>query len=555
MLKKLWLFVFFITLFIFYKGRDFNSRYEKSINGDAKGYYAYLPAIFIYQDPDYKFIDKMEKQYYPEDFSHAKHFKNKQRNGKYVNKCFPGLAVLYLPFFALSTLFAWLAEIPIDGYSVPFQIGIGFAHVFYLFFGLYLINSILKKINLSHHINTSLLISLVFGSNIFYYIIYDHTVGHIFNFFLATLLIWLIHNLIESKKTKWIGFIGILMSLIVITRPTNALMLLFTPFIFHLFNENLFTFIKGNIKWKGVVFYIPFMILTLLIAPLAWKWQCDLWVVYSYNNEGFHFPSQNWFNFLFSYKKGWFLWSPLIFIFFLLSIYLFFKKSIALGLKFTLPFIIITYILSSWWCWTFGGGMGQRVMIDFYPFLIIGIAVTLQNFKYKKTVILFAIPLSLLNIVQAFQIRYDILKGDRTDSKTYWNHFLQLKTDAPTVEIEKNWERIAFQEDSVPQITDTLIPFSRCIESKALDDVRKIVVTLTVGGKHGNKNISLVVSNKKGDLYHSTNLYGVIYEKPRKMSFVFDIPLKKNEVYKTYIYNSNTNEKVAIQNMSVKYFK
>ena len=555
MVKKLWVFVFVITITLFYQGRDFNSRYERSISSDGKGYYAYLPAIFIYQDPNYKFVDAMELQYYPEDLSHAKHFKNKQRNGKSVNKYFPGLAILYLPFFALSSLYAWLAGIPIDGYSNPFQIGIGIAHVFYLFFGLYLIFRFLQKLNINSKISSFLLITLIFGTNIYFYIVYQHAVGHIFYFFLASVLIWLTYKLIESKKTKWIGRICVLMALIFIVRPTNILMLFFIPFIFQLFNENLIVFLRTHFRWKEIIIYVPFSFLVLMIAPVLWKWQCDLWIVYSYNKEGFNFRTHNWIKFLFSYRKGWFLWTPLAFIYFSLASYFLFKKSIALGLKFIIPFFITIYVLSSWWYWAYGDSMGQRSMIDFYPFLIIGVAVILQNFKYKNAVILIAIPLSLLNIVQAFQVRYGILKGDHTDSKAYWNHFLQLKTDAPTFEIDKSWERIAFQEDCVPQKTDTLLPFSRCIESKALNDVRKIVVTLTVGGKHGNKNISLVVSNIKGDLYHYANLYGVVYEKPRKMSFGFDIPLKKKEVYKTYIWNSNTNETVEIQNMSVKYFK
>ena len=61
MVKKLWFFALITVLITFFLCRDFNSRYERSINGDAKGYYAYLPAIFIYHDSQYNFIDEMEK--------------------------------------------------------------------------------------------------------------------------------------------------------------------------------------------------------------------------------------------------------------------------------------------------------------------------------------------------------------------------------------------------------------------------------------------------------------------------------------------------------------
>jgi hypothetical protein len=77
--------------------KDFSSSYQKPINGDAKAYYAYLPAIFIYQDSEYNFIDAYEAKYYAKD--HRKDFLNTIENGRKVNKTFPGVALLYLPFF------------------------------------------------------------------------------------------------------------------------------------------------------------------------------------------------------------------------------------------------------------------------------------------------------------------------------------------------------------------------------------------------------------------------------------------------------------------------
>ena len=44
--------------------KDFSSPYQKPIVGDSKAYYAYLPAILIYQDSQYGFIDDYEQKYY-----------------------------------------------------------------------------------------------------------------------------------------------------------------------------------------------------------------------------------------------------------------------------------------------------------------------------------------------------------------------------------------------------------------------------------------------------------------------------------------------------------
>ncbi len=552
--KNIWIFPLLLMFICFFSIRDFNSRFNRSINGDAKGYYAYLPAIFIYQDSSYSFIDAMETKYYPIDGSHYKNFKNRQINGKYVNKCFPGLALFYMPFFFISALFAWLLQIPIDGYSLPFQSGIGIAHMFYLFWGLYILSIFFLKINYSKIKIWIVLTIFIFGSNIWYYIIYDHSVSHVFNFFLACVFIWATQKWIESKNKKWIGFIGAILALFIISRPTNALMILFLPFIFTICNENILDFYKQNFKLKYLIKYSP-IVLILIIPPLLWKWQSDLWFVYSYNNEGFNFLSPNWINFLFSYKKGWFLWSPLVFIIFTTSLFFLLKKSLKIGILFLTPFIIITYVLSSWWCWTYGSGMGQRTMIDFYPFIIVAFLSIIKYNSFKINIItLIAIPLIGLNLLQCYQIQKSIYKGGETSSTEYWKHFLEWKTIAPSVKIKANWKLLDMKEQKGIQKTDNLNHFSKAIESDTLNVIKKIVVYLEIGAKHGDSNINLVVSDTKGEFYKSYNFGDYIYEQPRKMSICFDITNSKNKSLKTYIWNSDTDSESVIKKMTVRYY-
>jgi len=71
-----WFLSISIVLTCMFASREFDSRYGRSINGDGKAYYAYLPALFIYQDPSYAFVDSMELKYYPEDRSQFKDFRN-----------------------------------------------------------------------------------------------------------------------------------------------------------------------------------------------------------------------------------------------------------------------------------------------------------------------------------------------------------------------------------------------------------------------------------------------------------------------------------------------
>jgi len=84
------------------------------IKADALGYYAYLPAVFIYHDPDFGF-----KNNYAQDHFMANdnaEYLVKYGNSR-VNKYFSGLAILVMPFFLLAHIVALVFNLqaePID---------------------------------------------------------------------------------------------------------------------------------------------------------------------------------------------------------------------------------------------------------------------------------------------------------------------------------------------------------------------------------------------------------------------------------------------------------
>ena len=113
--------------------KDFSSPYEKPIVGDSKAYYAYLPAVFIYQDSQYGFIDDYEAKYYAN--NQRKDFLNITENGKKVNKTFPGAAILYLPFFLIAHGLALFFGAEADGYSLLYQYLFDWGYWGYLLLG------------------------------------------------------------------------------------------------------------------------------------------------------------------------------------------------------------------------------------------------------------------------------------------------------------------------------------------------------------------------------------------------------------------------------------
>ncbi|NOX46022.1 MAG: hypothetical protein GXO89_03475, partial [Chlorobi bacterium] len=119
-LKYAPLVILFVYLFLSFSIKKPYENWDRVINSDGKGYYAYLPAIFIYHDLDYKFIESYEDRYYPADKSVFKEFRMPYK-GETVNKYFPGFSFLWLPFFLLAHVLSLVLGFPADGYSIIYQ--------------------------------------------------------------------------------------------------------------------------------------------------------------------------------------------------------------------------------------------------------------------------------------------------------------------------------------------------------------------------------------------------------------------------------------------------
>lgn len=428
---------FFLTLalLIFHLfGKDFNNPYERPIAGDAQAYYAYLPAAFIYQDFSYKFVDTINEKYYPE--SHQKSFLKPAGEGK-VNKTFPGVALLYLPFFLIAHFLALLFGLEADGYSTIYQICFDLGLWVYLYLGLMGLIKVLKKMAFSNAVANWSSVILLLGTNMVFYTVYDQSVTHIYNFFMIN---WFIYQLLvyqEKGGLKPLVIAAFLIALIGITRPTNILV--FGLVLFFIPDPSFYKKLFLDLFRVKNLIPITLVSLAVLSIPfLLWKIQTNSWVVYSYGEEGFDFANPQWSSFLFSYLKGWFTYSPFVLIILLIGLPLLFKtckKRFVIAIGF---YIISTYVFSSWWCWYYGAGMGQRVMIDHFILLAFILALILQKLNIDqpslniKSAALTTVSILLIafNFGQAYQIRHGILTGGSATAEQYWDNFLVFEKRA-----------------------------------------------------------------------------------------------------------------------------
>ncbi len=400
------------------------------IQADGKGYYEYLPAIVIYKDLNFVYADTLQTDFY----DHKKEVAGYTPtiNGKKVDKYFIGTAVLQLPFFATAHLVANLTQdYSADGFSLIYQEFISYAALFYLFLGLIFIRKSLHLLKTNFFVIILLQFAVLFATSLMYYAHALASFSHVYSFALVSAFMYFVLEFSISKSSYAIIFAGVFFGLIVLVRPVNGLILLFVPFLFNSFNsfiEALAYIMKYKLKQLSIAIALALLILS--IQPIIWYYQTGLWWIKPYENETLILSKPNILKFLFSYRKGFFIYAPIFFVMIMASIINLItqKKLWRLG-TFLFAFFSTVYILSSWHVWFYGASFGSRVMIDYYPPLIIFGSFAINHFNpFGRWSLAFAaVLLSYIAVVQTFQYDKFILDWVNMNKEKYWQTFLKTE--------------------------------------------------------------------------------------------------------------------------------
>jgi hypothetical protein len=421
-------FLFFIVLILLaIIFRYWNHSYLNIISSDGKGYYAYLPAIFIYHDLDYNYFFNGELNIEKDYTSSFLFF----IEGNDVIKYPAGVALTLLPFFLIAILFSIITGCSVDGYSFWFQIFASIGAITYTCLGALWIMKTLKIHGFNNTTQLIIVFSLVFGTNLTNYTIWDPTMSHAASFSIVALFIFKVSQFSSRLHKYDVIWIAMALAIIILIRPVNGLIILAVPaFIVNIkiFKEHLYYTIKN----AGIIISsILIFLLIIFIQPLLWYLQNGMWVIWTYLGETFDFSKPQWQKILFSYRKGWLLYTPVM-MFIIPGLFLIFlrKKHLA-ALSILIFSLTITFVLSSWWCWYYGGSFGQRSFIDFYavfalPLAFITHAISLK--KYKYFFILLAIGLISVNLIQSYQYKNNIIHYDSMTKEGYWKVFLKTNS-------------------------------------------------------------------------------------------------------------------------------
>jgi hypothetical protein len=392
---------------------------------DIKEYYVYLPAAFIYHDITLKFKDEN-----PNFFKYRVYGKPLE-NGNRVTKMTMGLSYLYAPFFFMAHAFSIITAEPANGYTWIYKFALQFSSLFYLIMGLIVLRKLLKSYFNDIVVGLTLL-AIFFGTNLLYYSTIEATMSHAYSFFLFSVFLWLIKIWHKKQKAVHAILLGLVFGLISLIRPTNGII----AFLFLFWNVQTMSdfFLKFKLFFKNYQQILLIMLFAFIIwCPqlLYWKKVTGSWFYYSYSDEGFFFEDPAIIKGLFSFRKGWLIYSPIV-IFALAGIPLLYRKIKGLFLPVLIFVALNLYIVFSWWTWWYGGSFGQRALIESYSILSIPFAVILEKILRSRAIPRFAslavitifFTLGLWNNIKYY---YGSIHWDSMTREAYFDSFWKAK--------------------------------------------------------------------------------------------------------------------------------
>lgn len=408
------------------------NRPNNCLSYDVYGYYLYLPATLKYSDPylrDRSWLEETNQFY--QNTPSLYQIWNQPETDKFVIRYPMGFATIFLPHYLIADMLASPLGFPDDGFSKPYQYAIFLGHILYVVLGFVFFRRVLREF-FSEKLTSFLLLLLFFGTNFFFTSIHSVGMAHGYLFLFYSLI--LLFTIKWHRNPTWLSslILGAAMGIACLCRASEVLVVII-PILWGVFDRpsaiKKWKLIKNN--WPKFLSVVGVFIFCGVPQLIYYKIMTGHFFIDSYNNpgEGFDLLSPHTMNFLFSFRKGWYVYSPVM-IFATIGIFLLWKtkKSIALG--FTLFTVITIYLLSSWTCWWYAGSFGQRAMVQSYPIYFLALGFLIERISSSKWVLNSFLGLSFcfifLNLFQSWQASNGLIHLSLTTKESYLANFMSL---------------------------------------------------------------------------------------------------------------------------------
>jgi hypothetical protein len=360
------------------------------LDGDAWYYYYYLQSTFI--DPNLAHYDWLN------DATPVTHHP-------------AGLSILLLPFFLIGLSAAKLFHFSLSGISLPFQVSVAVAALVYGITGLVYLRKLFRLNGISDKVTALIILLTFFGTTLLHYTISEGGMSHVYSFCLITVFMYHSCRFVKEHSNKHLLYSSVIFALVLLVRANNGFAI-FTILFWFADRKECVTFFKNLVRnpafYKSLIVFLG----VLCIQPLMWLWKENTFFTDRYAAYGFYWTKPAFFNMLFGFNAGFFIYAPLCLLFLagLVNIY----KASHFSFYASLGFILLLfYFFSAYSAYTYYDGIGIRVLVDYYAvFAFFGAklfnAVETQKVLFSSLTVV-AFLLASLNLVYCYQVGHSIM--------------------------------------------------------------------------------------------------------------------------------------------------
>ncbi len=481
-------FVVFFFIYGAFRNASVDGYQNVVIDSDGRGYYAYLPAIFLYGDNTFESSLQAEMAYRNAEVP-SQYYLFKDRNGDIYNKYFPGVALFHAPFFSGAVVVNKLAGKDPTGYSNTFSNFFYLGHLIYSILGIFFFLSCLRQLfpeakNLEWKV-----ILFYLATPLFYYSV-EIPLSHSYTFLLFGVFSWLILRIKKDPRKRNFLWVGLVLGWITIVRPTNFMVVLAIPFLLGDWQTTKQTF-SWLFKERCLRLLLVLAGFGVFLFVLLWvlHWQTGKWFFWPYNGEGFNWGSPKIWQQLFSFRTGIFLHTPLFLLAVISAVLLVRKQPFQMAFWW-IYFGVNAYIIAAWWCWDYASLFGARPYTEHLFFLLAPLVVVMD--QWRRIMYPLAVAAALVGVVRYAEIATGYMTDQRFTRGNYLESLLFWK--------KENFGRWSFTESCPPfgKELERVVLFEKP-ESVEIDEATEFINTVdyTFGDDHLGERIFITVELDK----------------------------------------------------------
>ena len=392
---------------------------------DPGGYYSYLPDRFLYHGPGHADSLAALVQASKPGRPHPMERLGMRRlpNGLVTTKYPLGVAVGELPWFAGAHLYAKWHGDPPNGFSRPYQQAIMIAGLLYGILGLWVLRKLLRRY-FADNVVAWVLAAIALGTNLLAYATYEAAMSHAVLFLWQAALLYCTARWYESPRRRWAAGIGLFLGLATLCRFTEAVFVL-VPLGWGLGTRRpglLGRYADQVLMAAGVGAAV------VSLQLFYWHALSGHWLLDGYQGEFFDFTKPHILNGLFSFRKGWLLYTPLMALALLGLGWLRRSAAAAAFWPVVLLLPVLLWVTFSWQQWWYGGGFSARPLISVYPLLSLPLAALLATgaarggWRYTALRGLLVAGI-VLNMWQTWQWNGGLIESEAETRELYFERF------------------------------------------------------------------------------------------------------------------------------------